>query len=105
MIRIFTWFLIGSLLTLNMALAIDACAFSDPSGSGTDVAQTFDPAPADSTNTLPACDHWCPGWMSVVTLPASSVLLPSLLPAFDGGFGTDPYVFLPAPPPTHPPIG
>ncbi len=105
MIRIFTWFLIVSLLTLNMAWAVDACAFSDPSGSGTDVAQTFDPAPADSPSTLPACNHWCPGWTSVITLPASSVLLPSLLPTFDGGFGADLYFFLSTPPPTHPPIG
>lgn len=104
MIRIFTWFLIVSLLTLNMAWAIDTCAFSDPSGPGTDAAQTLDPAPADSTHTLPACNHWCPGWTSVVTLPASPVLLPNLLSTFEGGFGADLYFFLPAPPPIHPPI-
>lgn len=104
MYRITTWFLIVSLLTLNMAWAVDKCAFSDPSGSGTRVAQTLDPAPADSTGTTAACDQWCPGWTSLVTLPGSSVLLPSLLPTFEGGFGADPYVFLPAPPPTHPPI-
>ena len=104
MFRTITWVLIISLLTLNMAWAVDACAFSDPSGSGTDVTQTLDPAPEDSTSTLPACGQWCPGWTSLVTLPASPVLLPSLLSAFEIGFGADPYVFLPAPPPTHPPI-
>lgn len=105
MFRTITWFLIVSLLTLNMAWAADDCAFSDPSGSGTDVAQTFDPAPADFTSTIPACNLWCPGWMSFATLPGSSVLLPGLLPSFEGRFGADLYFFLSAPPLTHPPIG
>ncbi|MEW6330283.1 MAG: hypothetical protein AB1560_02380 [Pseudomonadota bacterium] len=104
MFRTITWFLIVSLFMLNMAWAIDNCAFSDPSDSGAGMTQPFDPAPEDSTSTLPACGQWCPGWVSLVTLPASPVLLPSLLPTFEGGFGADPYVFLPAPPPIHPPI-
>ena len=93
-----------SLLTLNMAWADDACAFSDPSGGGADAAQTLDPAPADTTSAIPTCSHWCPGWMSLVALPGSAVLLPGLLPTFEGGFDADSYIFLPAPPPIHPPI-
>lgn len=105
MIRIFTWFLIVSLLTLNMAWAVDACAFSDSTNVGAGVTSTSDLAP-DSTGTIPACNYWCPGWTSVVTLPGSSTLLPGILPAtFEGGLGADPYFFLPAPPPTHPPTG
>lgn len=69
-----------------------------------DVAQTLDPAPEDSTRTIPACGQWCPGWVSLVTLPVSHVLLPSLLSTFEGGVGADLYFFLPAPPPIHPPI-
>lgn len=104
MVRIVAWFLIVSLLTLNVAWAVDNCAFIDPSDSNTGLAQTLDPAPADSTNTIPTCNHWCPGWMHLVALSGSSTLLPGLLPAtVEGVFGADPYFFLPAPPPTHPP--
>lgn len=98
------WLLIVSLLTFNMAWAMDTCAFSDPSGASTNTGQTLDPAPADSAGTIPVCNHWCPGWMSFVALLGSSVLLPGLLPTFEDGFDVDLYFFPPAPPPTHPPI-
>ena len=104
MTRIVAWLLIVSLLTLNMAWAADNCAFSDPLESSTGLAQTLDPAPADSTSTIPACDHWCPGWISLVTLPGTSVPLLFLPAGFEGGLDAAPYFFLPAPPPTHPPI-
>ena len=104
MFRTITWFLIVSLFTLNMAWAIDNCAFSDPSDFGAGMTQPFEPAPADSTSAIPACTHWCSGWTSFVTLPSSAVLLPDLPLAFEGGFNSDLYLFLPAPPPTHPPI-
>lgn len=104
MVRTVAWLLIVSLLTLNMAWAVDACAFSDPVGSDTDVTQPFDRAPANTPGTIPTCNHWCAGWMHLVTLPGSSVLPPGLLPAdFNGRPYLDQYVFLPAPPPTHPP--
>lgn len=104
MIRTVAGLLILSLLTLNMAWAKDACAFRDPPGSGIGVAQPHDPAPANTPRTIPTCNHWCPGWMHLVTLPGASVPLPELGPAgFDGRAGADPYLFLPAPPPTHPP--
>ncbi len=104
MFRTVVWLVIMSLLTLNMAWASDSCALNDPSSSGTGQEQTLDPAPVDSTGAMPVCNQWCPGWTSFVTLPVSSVLLPSLLPTFEGGFDADPYILLPASPPTHPPI-
>lgn len=104
MFRRITWLLIVSLFTLNMAWALDNCALSDPSDAGTGMTQPFDPAPADTTNVIPACNHWCPGWTSLVTLPSSAVLLPDLPLAFKSGFNSDLYLFLPAPPPIHPPI-
>lgn len=105
MFRTITWFLIVSLLTLNMAWGVDDCAFSDPSGSGSGVAQPLDPAPVNTTSSIPSCNLWCAGWMSFAILPGSSVLLPDLLPSFEGGFGADLYFFLSATPPTRPPIG
>ena len=104
MVRMITWLIIVSLLTLNMAWAGDECAFSDSLDSGTGLEQTLDPASADTTGTLPACDYWCAGWTSLVTLLGSSFLLSSLLPTFEGGIDTDPYFFPPTSPPTHPPI-
>lgn len=104
MFRTITWFLVVSLLTLNMAWAVDSCAFSNPSDSGAGLAQPLDPAPADPASTIQTCGQWCAGWTSLVTLPGSSEMLTSLLPTFEGGLGADLYVFLPAPPPTHPPI-
>lgn len=103
MVRMITSFIIVSLLTLNMAWAVDECAFSDPLDSGTGLTQTLDSTPADSTGTLPACNYWCAGWTSFVTLPGSSVLLSSLLPTFEGGINTASYFFPTASPPTHPP--
>ena len=43
---------------------------------GTDVTQPFDRAPANTPGTIPTCNHWCAGWMHLVTLPGSSVLPP-----------------------------
>ncbi len=103
MTRFIGWLLIVSTLTLNMAWAVDNCAFSDSANTGAGVTSTSDSAP-DSTGILPACDQWCPGWMSLVALPGAAVPLLLLSAGFEGGFGADPYVFLPAPPPTHPPI-
>jgi hypothetical protein len=104
MTRFVVWLLVVSTLTLNMAWAVDNCAFSDPSESNTGLAQAPDPAPADSTSTIPACGHWCPGWMSLVALPGASVPLLLLSAGFEGELDAAPYFFLPAPPPTHPPI-
>lgn len=104
MIRTVAWLLILSLLTLSVAWADDGCAFGDPPSSGAGMAQVLDPAPANIPGTIPTCNHWCPGWAHLITLPGSSALLPDPRPAgFDGRQGADPYVFLPAPPPTHPP--
>ena len=104
MIRMIARLVIVSLLTLNMAWAYDDCAFSDPPSSGAGATQPLDPAPAKIPGIVPTCNHWCSGWMHLVTLPGSSALPPGLLPAdFNGRLYVVQYVFLPAPPPTHPP--
>lgn len=104
MIRKVACLLIASLLTLNMAWAYDDCAFSDPPSSSAATAQPLDPAPTNIPGTIPTCNHWCAGWMHLVTLPGSSALPPGHLPVeFIGRPYVDQYVFLPAPPPTRPP--
>ena len=104
MVRTVAWLLILSVLALNVAWARDNCAFSDASGSGTDVMEPLDPAPADTTSTVPTCNRWCVGWMHLAALPGAALLSPIVVPAgFDARPRADLYVFLPAPPPTHPP--
>lgn len=103
MVRFITQLLIISLLTLNIAWAMDACAFTDPGQGGGALVQTDDQYP-DSPNAGLDCDDWCHAWVSHIALTRSVV--PNLyFPATvnDGAY-TFSYSSLPIPPPFHPPI-
>lgn len=103
MIRFVAQLLIVSLLTLNIAWAMDACAFSDPGQVGGVLLQTDDPSP-DSPNAGLDCDDWCHAWVSHVALTRSSIPAIHIPAIITGGFYLFSYSSLPIPPPFQPPI-
>lgn len=103
MVRFITQLLIISLFTLNIAWAVDACAFTDPGqGDGT-LVQIDDQSP-DSPNAGFDCDDWCHAWVSHITLTRSSIPDVYIHTAIIGGVYLFSYFSLPIPPPFHPPI-
>jgi hypothetical protein len=104
MVRFITSLLIVSLLTLNVAWAVDECAFTDPGEPG-GVSHLVDgQVPADPSNAGLDCDDWCHAWVNSVALPGS-VVQDRYTPATSlGGLYIPSYSSLPIPPPFHPPI-
>lgn len=106
MIRFVLHLLILSLLTLNIAWAADACAFTDPAESSQAAAslQTDKPTAVDPASPGLACDDWCHAWVghiAVIDLSQSSVDPTRVFPAI--AF-SDHYSSQQIPPPFHPPI-
>ena len=105
MVRFIASLLIVSLLTLNVAWAVDECAFTDP-GEPSGVSHLVDcQVPADPSSAGPDCDDWCPAWVSSIALPGGSIVPDSFTPAtLQGGFYVPSYSSLALQPPFHPPI-
>lgn len=104
MIRFIAQLLIVSLLTLNIAWAVDECAIADP-GQVNGVLLPVDDQSPDSPNTGLDCDDWCHAWVSPVALTRNSVpavFIPATI--ISGGAYILSYSSLPVPPPYHPPI-
>lgn len=104
MARFITQLLIISLLTLNIAWAVDECAFTDPGQGDGALVQTDDQSP-DSPNAGLDCDDWCHAWVSHIALTRSSipdVHLPAIITG--GSYTLSSYSSLPIPPPFQPPI-
>lgn len=103
MTRFIAQLLIVSLLTLNIAWAVDECAIADP-GQVNGVLLPVDDQSPDSLNAGPDCDDWCHAWVSPVALTRNSVpdiFIPTII---SGGTYLLSYSSLPIPPPYHPPI-
>lgn len=104
MIRFITHVLILSMLTLNIAWAVDACAFTSPANPTHVSLQADDQTPVDPTNLGLACDDWCHAWVGHIALiegPAYSFDMTSVFPNITY---TPLYSSLKTSPPFHPPI-
>ena len=104
MIRFIISLLIVSLLTLNVAWAVDACVFTGPGDIGGSSIQADGQPPVDSANAGLDCDNWCLAWINLVALPGSIVPDGYTPATIQGGFYALSYLALPIPPPFHPPI-
>ena len=102
MVRFIVQLLIVSLLTLNIAWAVDECAFTDP-GQTNSVFQIDDSSP-DTPNGGLGCDDWCHAWVNPIGLTGSSILDVYILATFSGGACILSYSSLSISPPFHPPI-
>lgn len=104
MTRLTASLLIASLLTLNIAWAVDECAFTEPSQAGilsliVDGQPTADPANADLN-----CDDWCLAWVSQLAPMRGDVPDVHITAITTGGVHRFSYSSLLIPPPLHPPI-
>ncbi len=104
MIRFIVQLLIVSLLTMNIAWAADACAFTETSETNGIYFQASDQPPADPINTAINCDDWCYTWVHPLALTSAIVPVVYIPATIDGGNDTLSYSSLPIPPPFHPPI-
>lgn len=103
MVRFITQLLIISLLTMNIAWAVDECAFTDPGQGGGALVQNDDQSP-DSPNTGLDCDDWCHAWVghnALMRSPLPEACIPTVI---TGGSYLLSYSSLSIPPPFHPPI-
>lgn len=103
MVQFITRLLIVSLLTMNIAWAVDACVFTDPGQGGGALVQTDDQSP-DSPNTGLDCDDWCHAWVSDIALTRSIVADLYFPATIFGETYTFSFSSLPIPPPFPPPI-
>ena len=101
MIRFIAHLLIISLLTMNIAWAVDECAFNETSGM---FVQIDDKSSANPSNTDFDCDDWCHAWVNHVALPGTLVPDGYALTSISGDCYTLSYFSLTIPPPFHPPI-
>lgn len=102
MVRFITPLLTISLLTLNIAWAVDECAFTDPGQGGGVLVQTDEQSP-DSPNTGLDCDDWCHAWVSHIALTRSSIPDVHIPTIISGGSYLFSYSSLSIPPPFYPP--
>ena len=104
MIRFIAHLLIISLLTMNIAWAVDECAFTDPSETSGMSVQADDKSPVNPSNTNFDCDDWCHTWANPVFLSGTLFLNDYIAITINGDFYTLSYSSLAIPPPFHPPI-
>ena len=104
MSRFIAQLLIVSLLTLNIAWAVDACVLTDPGASGGTYVQVDGEPPVDPANAGIDCDDWCHAWANPVALPGAIVPDGYASSTLNGGFYTLSYSSLAIPPPFQPPI-
>jgi hypothetical protein len=104
MIRLTVSLLIVSLLTLNIAWAVDECAFTDPGQAGLSTLLADDQPPADPTNAGLNCDDWCLAWVSQLAPMTGGVLEAHITAIINDGALLVSYSSLPIPPSLQPPI-
>ena len=104
MTRFIAQLLIVSLLTLNIAWALDECALTDPADTSGLSVQADGQSPVDPANAGLDCGDWCHAWVNPVAL-LGSIVPDGYTPAtINGGPCALSYSSLPIPPPFHPPI-
>jgi|GEM_PF-2125441 len=103
MSRFIAQLLIVSLLTLNIAWAVDACVLTDPGAPGGTSVQVDGEPPVDPANAGIDCDDWCHAWANPVALQGAFVPDGYASSTLNGGFYTLSYSSLAIPPPLHPP--
>tara|TARA_R110002073_G_scaffold209439_2_gene369951 strand:- start:155 stop:463 length:309 start_codon:yes stop_codon:yes gene_type:complete len=101
MVRFIARLLIVSVLTLNVAWAVDACAFTEPGG---DWSLQSEGHPNVPLNADLDCDRWCHAWVNPVALLDASVLDGYTAAAIHDGLYAISYSRLAVPPPFRPPI-
>jgi len=74
MSRFIAQLLVVTLLTLNIAWAVDECALNDPGTPDGSSVQTDAQPPLDSANTGFDCDDWCHAWAHSVALPSTTII-------------------------------
>jgi len=104
MIRFIAHLLIISLLTMNIAWAVDECAFTDSSKTSSISVQADDKSPVNPSNTNFDCDDWCHTWANPVFLSGALLLNSYIAITINADFYTLSYSSLAIPPPFHPPI-
>lgn len=106
MIRFIAHLLILSLLTLNIAWAVDACAFTDPADSVhvTASLQADTQTPVDPARPGLACDDWCHAWVGHVAVVDQSHFAPDVMSVFPAIVSACRYSSRLISPPFHPPI-
>jgi hypothetical protein len=96
--------LIISLLSLNIAWAVDECALTNPGEVGGLSIQNDTQPSDDPINAGLDCDDWCHAWATPIALPSTIVHDGYTPDTINGNFYTLSYSSLPIPPPFHPPI-
>jgi len=104
MSRFIAQLLIVSLLTMNIAWAVDKCAFTSPGAPGDVSVLTDAKPPADPANAGLSCDDWCHAWVNPVALPSVIVADGCACTFIIGISCISSYSSLGIPPPFHPPI-
>jgi hypothetical protein len=103
MARFIAQLLIISLLTMNIAWAVDECAFTDPGQEGVTLVQTDDQSP-DTPNAGLDCDDWCHAWVNHIALTRSTLPEAHIPTVITSGSYLFSYSSLSPPKPFHPPI-
>jgi hypothetical protein len=104
MARLTASLLVVSLLSLNIAWAVDECAFTDPGQAHVLSLLADGQSPADPTNAGLNCDDWCLAWVSQVAPTTGDVLDAHITAIITGGALLFSYSSLPIPPSLQPPI-
>jgi hypothetical protein len=103
-IRLTVSLFILSLLTLNIAWAVEECAFTDPGqASGLPLLADGQPS-AEPENADLDCDNWCLGWVSPVAPVGGGVSDIHITAIITDDALLSSYSSLPIPPSLQPPI-
>jgi hypothetical protein len=103
MSRFIAQLLIVSLITLNIAWAVDECTFSE-SGREIGALLHIDEQSPDAPNAGLDCDDWCHARVSPAAMMGSCVQNVAITATISGGSYTFSYSSLSIPPPYRPPI-
>lgn len=106
MIRLLSYFLILSMLTLNIAWVADTCALTNPADSmhASASLQADNLPPVDLTSSDLCCDDWCDAWVGHIAVVDQPLPAPDVMSIFPTIAYACHYTSLRNSPPFHPPI-